>query len=280
MKKAFGVALALLLAAAGPAFAKYEPVTAQVVTEKAAMRAGEAFYAGVLLVMKKDWHTYWINPGDGGLPTTVEWQLPEGFTAGPLEWPYPHYFNDDEVASYGYTGEVLLMAQITPSPSVRMGKDVPIAAKVAWLACNKICVPGKADLTFLMPVTVSVPARSEWVERFKKARRDVPVPLEGWKTSFFYEEKKMALQVSPQPWTKGAVRELMFFPFEEAILEYAVPQTLKQEGPGYRILMEPSAAINQKVPGLKGVLVGNEGWTGQPGKAFVVEVLADNATKQ
>ena len=38
--------------------------------------ANSRFYLGVQLTHKPGWHTYWINPGDSGLPTTLNWTLP------------------------------------------------------------------------------------------------------------------------------------------------------------------------------------------------------------
>src|SRR5687768_11566141 len=43
-----------------------------------AARPGETITAGLQMVSKPGWHTYWKNPGDAGLPATIEWQLPQG----------------------------------------------------------------------------------------------------------------------------------------------------------------------------------------------------------
>ena len=40
------------------------------------------------------WHGYWLNPGDAGLPMDVKWQLPTGFSAGPLRYPVPTRLDD------------------------------------------------------------------------------------------------------------------------------------------------------------------------------------------
>ncbi len=41
------------------------------------------------MMMRQNWHVYWRNPGDSGLPPEVAWTLPAGFSAGPLQWPAP-----------------------------------------------------------------------------------------------------------------------------------------------------------------------------------------------
>ncbi len=64
------------------------------------------------LSMEKGWHTYWRNPGDSGLPTTLEWKLPAGVEAGPIEWPAPHVLPAGPLVNYGYDGEVLLLVEL------------------------------------------------------------------------------------------------------------------------------------------------------------------------
>jgi thiol:disulfide interchange protein DsbD len=41
---------------------------------------------------QKDWHTYWKNPGDSGLPTELRWELPPRCGRGRLarSAPVPH----------------------------------------------------------------------------------------------------------------------------------------------------------------------------------------------
>src|SRR3954469_3312524 len=77
------------LGAAGPS-----PVKASLVAEVSSFTPGKPFLAGVRLQHDAGWHTYWKDPGDSGLPTTVAWNLPKGVTAGPLEWPEPQFVLD------------------------------------------------------------------------------------------------------------------------------------------------------------------------------------------
>jgi len=45
---------------------------------------------GLSLQHQPQWHTYWKNPGDSGLPTQLSWQLSAGAAAGQIAWPSPH----------------------------------------------------------------------------------------------------------------------------------------------------------------------------------------------
>ena len=43
-------------------------------------KPGDTVWAGVALKMEPEWHTYWKNSGDAGMPTTIAWQLHERYT--------------------------------------------------------------------------------------------------------------------------------------------------------------------------------------------------------
>ncbi len=89
-------------------------VKVELLSEPAAIMPGEPFTVGIKLSMKEHWHTYWRNPGDSGEPTQVTWKLPQGFAAGDLEWPAPSLIRVGPVASFGYEGETILLARVTP----------------------------------------------------------------------------------------------------------------------------------------------------------------------
>src|SRR3569623_1976061 len=76
-------------------------VQAQIVSETQSIEPGHPFWVGVFLQMDPDWHVYWENAGDSGLPVKVQWSLPDHFQAGPLHWPYPKRIVALPLTSYG-----------------------------------------------------------------------------------------------------------------------------------------------------------------------------------
>lgn len=122
-------------------------VKVELLAEPAAIVPGEPFAVGVKLSMKEHWHTYWRNPGDSGEPTQVTWKLPRGFVAGDLQWPAPSLIRLGPVASFGYDGETILLARVTPPRDVRPGTTVDLAADIAYVVCEKICIPGEASVS-------------------------------------------------------------------------------------------------------------------------------------
>jgi DsbC/DsbD-like thiol-disulfide interchange protein len=157
-----GWVLALLAlaapAVAGPPASKH--VQASLLAEVESLQPGHPFSVGIRLQMAEGWHTYWRNPADSGLPTRMTWRLPEGFQAGPLQWPVPRRLAAPPLMSYGYEGEVLLPVVITPPQTLSPGSEVRLAGRVDWLECQEACIPGRAELELVLPVRAEAPPSS------------------------------------------------------------------------------------------------------------------------
>lgn len=135
--------LALLWAGVATLYAADSHTRAGLLLDAASARAGETVTAAIRLEMDPGWHTYWRNPGESGLPTSVTWTLPPGITAGELEWPPPEAYESGGVTTYVYHDEVLLLVRLTLAPEVQPG-PARLQARVDWLECQVACVPGNA----------------------------------------------------------------------------------------------------------------------------------------
>ena len=124
---------------------------ASLVLGDATARAGDTVLAGVRLRMDPHWHTYWRNPGGSGIATTVDWQLPAGVTAGAIEWPVPEVLPDEDLTTYIYKDEVVLLVPLKLAPDLRPG-PLDLKAQVGWLECEVACVPGKASVQAVLNV--------------------------------------------------------------------------------------------------------------------------------
>jgi DsbC/DsbD-like thiol-disulfide interchange protein len=105
--------------------------------------AGKPVWVGLQITHKPEWHTYWKNSGDSGLPTQFEWILPAGVTAGDIAWPVPKKIPIGNLANYGYENTVLLPVPLTISPDFKpnlLSGDIDIKLKAAWLVCRKECI--------------------------------------------------------------------------------------------------------------------------------------------
>ncbi len=169
-------AAVLLLATFCPARAqKYEGrelVQAKLLADVTAVAPGKPFTVGLRLHMVPNWHTYWKFPGDAGIPTEIKWKLPDGWKADEIQWPIPLKLDEPgDIQIYGYHDEVLLMQEITPPASLK-DSSVQLAAEANWLVCEKICIPGSANLKLDLPVAAQAGTANE--EMFSRYRRSLP----------------------------------------------------------------------------------------------------------
>ena len=149
-------------------------VQAELVAERDALAPG-ANWVALRLAPEAGWHTYYREPGDVGLPTTLKWSLPDGYAAGEIQWPAPETFHLGEETSYGYSRETLHLVEITV-PASAIGIEATLAAQASWLVCADTCIPGKAQLTLTLPVRSAPGAASAWAAAFAQARSQIPRP--------------------------------------------------------------------------------------------------------
>jgi cytochrome c biogenesis protein CcdA len=174
-RRAFGglglaVSAAVTLAVSFLSAADSKNVTAQLVVEPSAIAAGVPFTVAVKLIHAPGWHTYYKEPGDSGLPTKIDWVLPEGFSAGEILWPVPKRIELPPLVNFGYEGEAALLVVLSP-PAKLSGDRVTLGAKVSWLECREECIPGKAELSVVVPVGASAGApTADMAEFFGRAR--------------------------------------------------------------------------------------------------------------
>ncbi len=243
-----------LLALAGPAVAgtpAAKHVQASLLAEVESIQPGHPVSVGIRLQMAEGWHTYWKNPADSGLPTRMAWRLPEGFRAGPLQWPFPRRIAAPPLMSYGYEGEVLLPVEITPPPTLSPGDEVRLTGRVDWLECQEACIPGRAELELVLPVRAEAPKPAvATVALFRETRRLLPVLARGWDLKAAAAPAVLALSFRTPQAPAGAY----FFSDRPLVVEYPSPQTLRRVSGGHRLDIR-RAANGPALSHLTGVLL-------------------------
>jgi len=112
------------------------------------VESGKPFTVTIVLDLEPGWHTYWQYPGDSGLPPKVTWHLPEGWTAGPIEFSVPEQYTEPgDMVIYGYEKQQLLRSMITPPKDFQKNQSCELKASLTWLACKELCVPGSVDVS-------------------------------------------------------------------------------------------------------------------------------------
>ena len=244
----FAIVAALFLAAHGAlmtqAFAQSTPKsvfkTEQVQAELMAHApegadAGKTVWVGLQMIHKPEWHTYWKNAGDSGLPTVLSWTLPAGVTAGEIAWPTPQKIRIGTLANYGYEGTVLLPVPLTISPEFKpslLNRDIDIKLKAAWLVCRKECIPEEGEFALKLPVKGSTALNSA---QFNAAFAQTPKPVlpavagVSMPSSLTIDGSSIALAVHNLPVAMRG-KTLEFYPESNEVIETAATFTQSWNG--------------------------------------------------
>lgn len=265
-----------LLACLAPAFSaraestpvRDKNVEAQLVADVSAIEPGKPFTLGLKLSIDPTWHTYWINPGETGIPTTIDLTLPEGFEAGELQYPIPKKFITDfgyniVEAGYGYKDSVIHPVQITPPAGLKPGDKITISGHAGWLMCDpKTCVPGKADLSITLPVAASAapsPDKAS-IDFYKKnlpTKADWPVTV-----SLDGENVVVKAEVPEGTFREGATLHL--YPFENGIYDQLSDAAVSVEGTTYTFATKKHEKLTAAPEAFSGLVVA-ETSTGKTG---------------
>ena len=103
-------------------------LTASLVSEHTGVVSGQPFWVALHFDIIPEWHTYWRNPGDSGNPPTIDWSLPQGFSASKIHWPFPQRLPVGPLMNYGYSDQAMLLVEITASrqtPTAWTGSPLP-----------------------------------------------------------------------------------------------------------------------------------------------------------
>jgi thiol:disulfide interchange protein DsbD len=194
---------------------------------------GKQVWVGLQLAHQPQWHTYWKNSGDSGLPTQMQWTLPAGVVAGDIAWPVPKKIPIGNLANYGYEGTVLLPVPLTITPDFKPGLlgDAEVKLKAQWLVCKQECIPEEGDFT------LKIPARSTTAlngAAFQAALAAQPRPVahvQGITTDSVARVAGNMLELSVQD-LPVAVRgkTLEFFPETGEVIETAARWTQEWKG--------------------------------------------------
>jgi DsbC/DsbD-like thiol-disulfide interchange protein/cytochrome c biogenesis protein CcdA len=196
-------------------------IRAELVAEGAAPPAGEVELA-IHMRPAPGWHGYWLNPGDAGLPMVLKWQLPTGFSVGPLRYPVPTRLTVAGLMNYVFERDYAVLVRLKVPASAQ--GTVPVRAEAHWLACtDKICVPEQGQLAIDLPVGSATPNRSQF-DQWRKALAQ-PIATVG----HFAAERGTLRVAIPLP-ASVAVGTPYLFPITDNVVDYEAPQTFRRAG--------------------------------------------------
>lgn len=125
-------------------------VTVSLSAGTAAAAPGRPLTLALTFNLAPGWHIYWLNPGDSGVPTAPKLHLPQGWTAGPWQFPLPVTFEQPGgLVGYGYKNRVTLLVDVVPPHDFTHG-SATLTVDVSYLACETLCIPGQNRLQIVV----------------------------------------------------------------------------------------------------------------------------------
>jgi thiol:disulfide interchange protein len=241
MIRLLAVLLALVTATTAEATGEDSHVKAELVAETNALLRGGDSTVALRLTPESGWHTYWLNPGDSGLPTKLEWALPVGIQAGPLQFPAPHAAPLAELTNYGYERATLHLSTLSVTPDWPAAAAATLRARAKWLACKDVCIPGSADLTLTLPVADRATPDAAVAAEFERTRAELPEMLPSTvQAQFQVADGALSLSLRPAP-LAGALKQLEFFPLAGDLVNHAAAQRIAVDAQGWRLTQALSA---------------------------------------
>lgn len=239
---------------------------AELVTTVASVAPGDTFRAALRLLPDAGWHVYWSNPGDAGMPPSLDWKLTGGWKASPLRFPVPERFETPPLASYGYKDEVWYPVDITAPKGAPTDHPVVLRARAEWLICREECLPEAAD--FVVTIGVGRPEPDpENAARVARADARLPRPatFEDGVAEFHDSTVVLSWKLNEEGGAQGEARAALadayFFPALQGVLSHAAPQQVTFADGRARLEVRRDDVLRTRPDTLRGVLAAGMGTT-------------------
>ncbi|MDA7535617.1 protein-disulfide reductase DsbD family protein [Akkermansiaceae bacterium] len=159
--------------------------SARVTPAVSAIEPGDYFRIAFTLDHEEHFHTYYKNGGVVGFPPSVDWDLPEGFTAGELIFPQPTALKTKasmvNATAYGYEGIATFIVEIEASEDLKIGAEFDLKGTFDWQECNEsACIQGEHDFAFKVTVAEETQPIEPNEEFFEEARAKLPQDSSSW----------------------------------------------------------------------------------------------------
>jgi thiol:disulfide interchange protein DsbD len=235
------------------------------------VRAGRPFTLSIDLEIEKGWHIYWINPGETGTPTTIDWQLPKGFEK-PVKtiWPVPERFTDSGLTSYGYQGKIQIQARFKAPAGFVPGKKAKFGVDLSWLASKELNKAGEGSAELV--VSGGAGGGAALLSHPSIIASDSLTV----RSTATHSEDFLYLNISAPTGLLRIVEGAYFFAEEPGLLDPAGEQSVERSKYGLRVTIPKSQVVDSIPKRIKGILAAPPGkhWFGSKG-AHGIEIDAE-----
>jgi thiol:disulfide interchange protein len=220
-------------------------IKASLVAESSSPASGSSATIALLMQPEPGWHGYWLNPGEAGFATRLDWKLPKGVSISKPQYPVPEKLIVAGLMNHVFNGEHALLMKLTVPANSAVGTRLPIHLSADWLACtDKICVPEHSDLTLDLRVGDGV---AQLQPQFDIWRAKLPRPL-GSSAHFQAIGKRVRFGI---PFPEGArATDPWFFARTEDAISYPSVQTVSVKGDLMTVETDAAGPLPDEIEGV------------------------------
>ena len=193
----------------------------EVIPEKNVIANESEIFLVIRFNLDKDWHTYWINPGDSGDPASFNWELPNGFNISEPIWPTPELIPYPPLTTFGYTDELKVLFKLSLPEQFDPINKFSVTSK--WLVCADVCIPQEGKVNFIL----SKGSSNDFLLQnilINEVRSSIPKVIKQ-KVNSKIDGKILTLNLND---FGSDIKDAYFFPFKENIIDYSINQKLNK----------------------------------------------------
>ena len=134
------------------------------------------FYIGLEFNLKPDWKIYWRQPGDSGMPPTLDFSSSKNLKSFELQWPYPiKELEAANILTNVYKNNVIIPIKLSV---IDVTKTLYLNTMLSFQVCKDICIPIETNLFLKL-----YPGEAELTDKFHNIELALSkVPVEYKKT--------------------------------------------------------------------------------------------------
>jgi len=231
---------------------------ATLVSEASTLAPGESFTVALKLAHPDGWHSYYQNSGGLEKPPVITWTLPEGFSAGLIQWPVPEVKDGVFGKSFIYSGSPAFLVEITPSANLKPGESVTLEATANWQICDQTCRDESAKFSVTLPVAEKAAADPAQAALFDQARQKLPVSSKA--LTFRWDALAGTIQLNVSPASATDPNGLEFIPDQPFAHPLSEGGSFAREGDAWVLTLKQATkdVLDNDIPlgeTLSGILV-------------------------
>lgn len=229
---------------------------AKLVVDSYSPKKDSVISIGVLINLKDDWHIYWRNPGDSGLPTEVEYSLSKDFIVSEIKFPTPKIFYSDEIINYGYSGQVLFISEISIPENFNQ-KEISISARLSSLICKDLCKTFDTTLTIKLDLLDDYYPPKQISDLFDYTRNILPIMEQNIKVTAIQNSNSISLLIDKKILSEIEINSFEFYPYQTGVFKNVIKQSNYTLGKYLELVLEPNPFRIEEPKEVNGIVILN-----------------------